>query len=405
MRTGSTTDVRGLSLLEAAAVGGETLAVDALANAIGPVFRARRSADRVAVAMSGGVDSAVALLRAGPRGDWRDAAALGRPGGERDRQGVLLSGLGASPRGRPATDSACRTSRSTCARSSVARSSSRSSVATRGARRRTRARAATAAFASQSCSRSLVAPAPHGSPRGTTHGSASTAAASCSPAPPTSGRTSRTCSPASTPQGSTGSGSRSGTRGKTETRAQAAAAGLAAAERAESQEACFLAGDDYRLFLERRGLPVTPGPIVDERGAVVGEHRGHWRYTPGPAPRAGHRRRAAALRDPTRAATNTVVVGPARVARPHRDLRPRAPPRSPSPRAEVKVRYRSAAVAARSCDRARVPPRPRRAGLRGRAGADRGSLRGRRRRRGRRRSPKIARWLRHSTGATSPISR
>ena len=59
-------DVRGLSLLEAAAVGGETLAVDALANAIGPVFRAAPSADRVAVAMSGGVDSAVALLRAGP---------------------------------------------------------------------------------------------------------------------------------------------------------------------------------------------------------------------------------------------------------------------------------------------------------------------------------------------------
>ena len=38
---GLDTDVRGLSLLEAAAVGGETLAVDALANAIGPVFRAR----------------------------------------------------------------------------------------------------------------------------------------------------------------------------------------------------------------------------------------------------------------------------------------------------------------------------------------------------------------------------
>ena len=32
-------DLRGLRLLEAAAVGGETLAVDALANAIGPVFQ------------------------------------------------------------------------------------------------------------------------------------------------------------------------------------------------------------------------------------------------------------------------------------------------------------------------------------------------------------------------------
>jgi tRNA-uridine 2-sulfurtransferase len=56
----------GLTLLEAAAVGGETLAADALANALAPVFRAEPKAGRTAVAMSGGVDSAVALLRAGP---------------------------------------------------------------------------------------------------------------------------------------------------------------------------------------------------------------------------------------------------------------------------------------------------------------------------------------------------
>jgi len=55
-----------LTLLEAAAVGGETLPVDALANAIGPVFRARRAPGRIAVAMSGGVDSAVALLKSLP---------------------------------------------------------------------------------------------------------------------------------------------------------------------------------------------------------------------------------------------------------------------------------------------------------------------------------------------------
>src|SRR5207245_10225286 len=53
----------GLTLLEAAAVGGETLAADALANAIGPVFRAPRSPGRTAVAMRGGVDGAAALLR------------------------------------------------------------------------------------------------------------------------------------------------------------------------------------------------------------------------------------------------------------------------------------------------------------------------------------------------------
>src|SRR2546425_5367160 len=56
----------GLTPLEAASVGGETLGVDALANAIGPVFRAPRAVGRVAVAMSGGVDSAVALLKSLP---------------------------------------------------------------------------------------------------------------------------------------------------------------------------------------------------------------------------------------------------------------------------------------------------------------------------------------------------
>src|SRR4030095_1765422 len=56
----------GGPLLGAAAVGGDEPAVDAVANALGPVFRAAPKPGRVAVAMSGGVDSAVALLRAGP---------------------------------------------------------------------------------------------------------------------------------------------------------------------------------------------------------------------------------------------------------------------------------------------------------------------------------------------------
>ncbi|MGZ4355009.1 MAG: hypothetical protein ACXVZ4_15860, partial [Gaiellaceae bacterium] len=57
--------LEGLTLLEAAAVPGETLAADALANALGRVFCAKADPERTAVAMSGGVDSAVALLRAG----------------------------------------------------------------------------------------------------------------------------------------------------------------------------------------------------------------------------------------------------------------------------------------------------------------------------------------------------
>ena len=87
-------EVDGLTLLEAAAIDGEPLAVEALASALGQVFRAAPEPGRVAVAMSGGVDSAVALLRAGPRGARRDAAALAGPGRRRTRSGVLLAGRG-----------------------------------------------------------------------------------------------------------------------------------------------------------------------------------------------------------------------------------------------------------------------------------------------------------------------
>src|SRR5207244_10110459 len=61
-----------------------------------------------------------------------------------------------------------------------------------------------------------------------------------------------------------------GEQTKEETRAEATRAGLAAARRAESQEACFLAGDDYRAFLERHGAPVTAGAIADESGRRLG---------------------------------------------------------------------------------------------------------------------------------------
>ena len=64
---GMSRPLAGLTLLEAAAVPGETLAADAVANALAPVVRAAPRPGRVAVAMSGGVDSAVALHRAGRR--------------------------------------------------------------------------------------------------------------------------------------------------------------------------------------------------------------------------------------------------------------------------------------------------------------------------------------------------
>ena len=70
-----------------------------------------------------------------------------------------------------------------------------------------------------------------------------------------------------------------GEQTKNETRAEAERAGLAAARRAESQDACFLAGGDYREFLARHGLRSEAGPVVDEDGRKLATHDGVWRFT------------------------------------------------------------------------------------------------------------------------------
>jgi tRNA-specific 2-thiouridylase len=92
------------------------------------------------------------------------------------------------------------------------------------------------------------------------------------------------------------------------TRAAAEAAGLPVAAEPESQEVCF-AVDGYQRFLDERGVRPEAGAIVDRRGAVLGSHRGHWRYTIG-------QRRGLGISSPQplfvvarRAATNEVVVG------------------------------------------------------------------------------------------------
>jgi len=97
---------------------------------------------------------------------------------------------------------------------------------------------------------------------------------------------------------------------KADTRTQARAAGLEAAGRAESQEVCFLAGGDYRDFLERRGLEPEPGAIVAEDGTALGRHDGLWRYTPGQRKGLGVSAPEPlyALRAEPR--TNRLVVGP-----------------------------------------------------------------------------------------------
>jgi tRNA-specific 2-thiouridylase len=62
---------------------------------------------------------------------------------------------------------------------------------------------------------------------------------------------------------------------KAEVRGIARALGLPAAERAESQETCFVPGDDVRAFVrQRRPKAFVPGEIVDPEGRVVGAHTG-----------------------------------------------------------------------------------------------------------------------------------
>ena len=69
---------------------------------------------------------------------------------------------------------------------------------------------------------------------------------------------------------------------KTEVRELAAAADLAVARRRDSQDLCFLAGTRQGAFLERHGgLGERPGKIVDQQGSVLGEHGGAYTFTVG----------------------------------------------------------------------------------------------------------------------------
>jgi tRNA-uridine 2-sulfurtransferase len=334
----------GLTLLEAAAVGGETLAVDALANAIGPAFRAPRSPGRVAVAMSGGVDSAVVLLRSLP-----------------NAVGVTLR-LWLDPDG-PSAERACCSpeaviaARETCHALGVPhvtldlRDEFRRSVVdpfVRGyergetpnpcihcnggfrfarllafARRAGAGKLATGHYARivEHRGRYLLA-------RGTDPDKdQSYMLARLDPK-----RLNRISFPL-------------GGQTKEETRVEAERAGLAVARRGESQEACFLAGDDYRAFLERRGLDATQGPVVDEDGRELGRHFGYWRFTPGQRKGLGVSAAAPlyALRSDPR--TNTVVVGP-RESLARTRVEAQGSLYVPVERADVKLRYRSPAVPA-----------------------------------------------------------
>lgn len=98
---------------------------------------------------------------------------------------------------------------------------------------------------------------------------------------------------------------------KAEVRVIASDLGLAVAEKAESQDSCFIEGD-YRPFLRDRGVADEPGAIVDGSGRVLGSHEGLANYTVG-------QRKGIGIAGPEpyyvvekRTATNQLVIGFAR---------------------------------------------------------------------------------------------
>lgn len=139
---------------------------------------------------------------------------------------------------------------------------------------------------------------------------------------------------------------------KPEVRGIAARAGLPVAAKPESQDLCFLAGTDRGRFLARHGkLAERAGSLIDQQGNVLGRHRGQHLFTIGQRRGIGLAREAPLFVLDKDARTNRVLVGPraalrtadvpVRAARLHR----------PGARVDrVKLRYRSPALPARLLD-------------------------------------------------------
>ena len=90
------------------------------------------------------------------------------------------------------------------------------------------------------------------------------------------------------------------------------AMGIIAPLQTESQEICFVPGNNYRAFLTERVAELPgPGPVLDEDGNRLGAHQGLWRHTEGQRRGLGiaAARPLHVLRKD--AALNALIVGPA----------------------------------------------------------------------------------------------
>jgi tRNA-uridine 2-sulfurtransferase len=105
---------------------------------------------------------------------------------------------------------------------------------------------------------------------------------------------------------------------KPQVRQIAADAGLPVAAKPDSQDLCFLAGTDRARFLGRHGaLGDRPGAIVDLTGATLGRHLGHHRFTVGQRRGLGIHGGAPLYVVDKDASANTVTVAPREALRTH----------------------------------------------------------------------------------------
>jgi tRNA-uridine 2-sulfurtransferase len=334
----------GLTLLEAAAVPGETLAADALANALGQVFRAEPDSARVAVAMSGGVDSAVALLRAGSRAIgvtlrlWIDPAA---PDSERaccSPEAVIAARETCHARGLPHVTLDLREEFRRAVVAPFVRGYARGETPNPCSRCNGSFRFAELLAFAERAGASRLATGHYA--RIVEHRGRRLLARARQPDKDQTYMLARL-----DPRFLDRIWFPLGEQTKDETRAEAARAGLAVAGRKESQEACFLGGGDYRDFLGRHGVAEADGEIVDEHGRQLGRHAGFWRFTTGQRRGLGVSAAQPLYVLRTDADANTVVVGP-RESLAIETISARGRLYVRVNRAEVKWRYRSPAVPA-----------------------------------------------------------
>lgn len=138
---------------------------------------------------------------------------------------------------------------------------------------------------------------------------------------------------------------------KEETRAVARELGLPLADKPDSVDICFVPGGDYRELLEVRGVEERPGAIESAGGELLGEHRGVAGYTIGQRRGLGVATGEPGYVTRIDAERNVVVIG----GREHLERRslvasdPRwvqGPPAAGT-RVQARLRYHGADVAAR----------------------------------------------------------